>query len=441
MQLESSLSDIVYCKDEEEDKVCQEQYLLIVLQLQQYLKAVNVATKILQADPKNAKSLETVCLAFAEETKIDISLEKIGEIIDTFLSLYPNHLHGLLAKARWLLLHEKSLDAKQLLELLNNKGKTRRSQLLLCDAYQQLQQWAKMGIICREGLDFAPSTESDKLSWKLKLIKSLLEESGDDCLKEASSLLDSIQDEARASLSFKLLETTSLLRTDQLQKCKNNLDSLEGDQAVHSMEQVLLLKAEYLEKIGQKEEAVKQLDRVCENYPQNVYVLLSAAKMLWSWNTADHRQKSVAMMLNVIKINRDIAEPYTLLGNFYGEQRQNLSSLHRAIRCLEKSFQLDPYQSKTSEKLLELYHLVDDISSAVKLLEVVVQCNSKNRRWGWLQKGLLHLKMFQKEKEGLDKEKEAGRAIMCLQNALAIDSNDSAAWEALGIVVHKNFLP
>ncbi len=146
-------------------------------------------------------------------------------------------------------------------------------------------------------------------------------------------------------------------------------------------------------------------------------------------------------MLNVIKINRDIAEPYTLLGTFYGEQRQNLSSLHRAIRCLEKSFQLDPYQPKTSEKLLELYHLVDDISSAVKLLEVVVQSNSKNRRWGWLQKGLLHLKMFQKEKEGLAKEKEAGRAIMCLQNALAIDSNDSAAWEALGIVVHNNFLP
>ena len=430
LKLEDSLSKIIH-RDQEVDKVCQEQYLLIVLQLKQYLKAVTVANDILITDPKNASSLETICLAFVEEEHIPISLEKVGEVIDTFLSEYSNNnVHGLLAKARWLLLHQKSLEAKQLLELLNKKEATPSSQLLLCDAYQQLQQWSKMGNTCRNRID---SSESDKLFWNLKLIKSLLEEGGEKCLNEASSLLNLIRDEAKSSLTFKLLEIASLLRTAQLEKCKNKLDLLEEDQQTESMEQVMLLKAEYLGKIGKEDEAIELLDRACEQHPQNVYLLLSAAKMLWNW--VNQRQKSIAILLNVIKINRDIAEPYILLGIFYGEQRQNLSSLQRAIRCLEKAFQLDPYETRTSEHLLELYLLIDDISSGVKLLEVVVQSNSKNRRWGWLQKGLLHLKIRQNEKEVFDKEKEAGRAIMCLQNALAIESNDSAAWEALGIVL------
>lgn len=427
MQLRDSLCEIINI-DEELDQFFREQYLLILLQQKQYLKAANVASGILSSDPKNVRCLEAICFAFVEEEKIDISLDRIGEIIDALLSVNKND-HGMLAKARWLLLEEKSMEAKQLLELINTKEATRKSQLFLCDAYQQLHQWSKMENVCRAGLESA--TESDRLSWRLRLIKSLIEEDGVDRLNEASVILETVRDEAKSSATFRLLETLILLRTDHLEKCKNNLDLLEEQQPTDNMEQVLHMKAEYLQKTGREIEAVELLDRACENHPQNVALLLNAAKMLWK--RSDQREKSVTIMLNVIKINRDISEPYILLGTFYGEQRHNPSSMQRAVRCLEKAFQLDPYQTRTSEKLLELYRLIDDITSALKLLDVVVRSNAKNRRWAWLQKGLLHLKMFQKVKQVSDKEREAGLAITCLQNAMAIDSNDSSGWEALGM--------
>jgi len=429
LQLGDSLGGIT-SSDKELDQFFREQYLSVLLQLKQYLKAVSVASDILISDPKNVRCLEAVCFAFVEEEKIDISLDSIGEIIEALLSVNSKNDRGMLAKARWLLLKEKSMEARQLLELINTKEATRKSQLFLCDAYQQLHQWSKMENICRAGLESATSTESDKLCWRLRLIKSLIEEDGVDRLNEASVILDNVRTEAKSSATFRLLETLNWLRTNQLEKCKNNLDMLEEQQPTDIMGKVLLIKAEYLQKTGREAEAVQLLDRVCENHPQNVDLLLNAAKMLW--NRSEQREKSVTIMLNVIKINRDIAEPYILLGTFYGEQRQNPSSMQRAVRCLEKAFQLDPYQTRTSEKLLELYRLIDDIASALKLLDVVVRSNAKNRRWAWLQKGILHLKMFQKVKQVSEKEKEAGLAITCLQNAMAIDSNDSSGWEALG---------
>lgn len=435
--MENSLSDLVYSKGQEVDLLCKEQYLSVVLQLNQYAKAVTIASDILDSEPKHVKSLEALCVAFVEDEKIDILVEKISEIIDRLLSVNPSNVHGLLAKGRWLLITEKSLEAKQLLELLYKKEPSPKPQLYLCDAYQQLHQWTKMENISRIGLNSTLSTESDY--WRLKLVKSLLEQGEEDHLKEASNLLANAKDETQASIPFRLLEATSLLRTNQLEKCKINLDVLESDQTNDDVAQLLLLKAEYLSQIGQEEEAFQILHRACESHTQNVELLLNAVKILWK-NPEEH-QKSVAILLNVVKINRDIAEPYVLLGTFYGQHKHNPSSLQRAIRCLEKAFQLDPYQPTTSEKLLELYRLVDDIPSALKLLEIVVQSNTKNRRWAWLQKGLLHLKMFQKEKQVFEKEKEAGRAIACLQNAMAIDSNESCGWETLGTAIFSPQFP
>lgn len=430
VQLGSSLDELVDPEGEKLDKFFIEQKLLVALQLKQYLKAVTVASEILISNPKHVPSLEVIAHTFVEEKEIDVSLDRVGQIIDALLSENPKSEYGLLAKARWLLLNGKPLEAKQLLEFMNTKDATRKSRIL-CEAYQELHQWTKVENICRDGLESTVPIESDQRFWKLMLIKSLMETGGDERLKEASMILNNIWDEAKTFIMFRLLETTHLLRSNQLEKCKHNLDVLEEEQPIGNMDKVLLIKAEYLEKTGRDEDAVQLLDLVCESYPQNVEVLLKAAKMLW--HSSSNRGKSVAIMLNVIKLNRDIAEPYLLVGTFYGEQQHNTSSLQRAVRCLEKAFQLDPYDIRTCEKLLELYRLLDDISSAVKLLEVVVRCNVKNRRWAWLQKGLLHLKMFQKQKHVPEKEKEAGLAITSLQNAMAIDSNDSSGWEALGI--------
>ena len=88
--------------------------------------------------------------------------------------------------------------------------------------------------------------------------------------------------------------------------------------------------------------------------------------------------------------------------------------------------------------------MCQDSASAVKLLEVVIQMNPKDCRWAWLQKGYLHLKMYHGGKEkmkSLEKEKEASQAVTSLQNALGIDTDDSTAWEALGIYIFKITIP
>lgn len=404
---------------------------MIALQLKQHLKAVTLASKILVSDPRHLQSLEAIAHAFVEEEKIYVSIDRVGQIIDDLLSANPKSEYGLLAKARWLLMNGEPFEAKQLLELMSTKEPMQKSKILLCDAYEKLHQWTKIENVCRIGLESAISVESDQRFWKLMLIKSLMEAGGDERLREVLVILDSIRNEAKTSITFRLLDTAYLLRSNQLEKCKRNLDMLEEEKPVGNMNKVLLIKAEYLKKTGRVLEAVQLLDWICESHPQNVNVLLKAAKMLW--NIPSHRGKSVALMLNVIKLNRDIADPYILVGTFYGEQQHNPSSLQRAVRCLEKAFELDPYQIRTSEKLLDLYRVLDDIPGALKLLEVVVRSSAQNRRWAWLQKGLLHLKMFQKQRNVPEKEKEAGSAITCLQNAVAIDSNDSSSWEALGI--------
>lgn len=428
-QLESSLKEVA--STEQQDILLKEQYLGVVLTLKQYQKAVNVATDILGIEPNHLISMETVCVAYVNEKDVPISLEKIDDIVNRLLLVNPSNGHGLLAKAKWLLSAEKPLEAKQLLELLDKKSSTHTSLSLLCDAYQQLHHWSMMEVLCRKALESTTTMENEGFSWKLRLSKSLLGKGGDADLKEASTLLLEAKAENPSSSSLKLLEATYFLRTGQYEKCKDILDLIESDHAQDHSGEFLALKAEYLSKVKPDEEAIQMLHSICEEHPKNVELLLTAAKMLW--NKPEQLQKSATILLDVIKINRDIAEPYILLGTFYGSQQQSPSSIQRAIRCLEKAFELDPYQVGTSEKLLELYRLIDDTNKALKLLEVIVQSNMSNRRWAWLQKGLLHLKMFQKEKQVFEKEKEAGRAIMCLQNAVTLNPDDSSCWEALGM--------
>ena len=429
--MEKSLKEVVTC-DQQIDILVKEQYLLIVLELKQYLNAFNMASDILKSDPNHFKSMETMCLIFVNQENVPISLEEIGNTVDRVLLVNSSNSHGLLAKAKVLLLNAKPLEAKQLLELLNNKQPTTISQLLLCDAYQQLHQWSKMEMLCRKTLESSLLSKDDKFSWTLRLIKSLLERGGDSDFQEVSTFLTETKGENPSAFQLKMLEAKYFLRTNQLEKCKSIMDVIETEPLHQSSAEYLAIKAEYVSRVGPEEDAIQMLHRTCEEHPKNVELLLVAAKMLW--NKPDQLQKSVTILLDVIKINRDIAEPYIWLGMFYGSHKQNPSSIQRAIRCLEKAFELDPHQLGTSERLIELYRLVDDIKSALKLLEVIVQSNMSDRRWAWLQKGLLHLKIFQREKQVFEKEKEAGRAIMCLQNAVTLNAGDSSCWEALGTV-------
>jgi len=398
-----------------------------MVQLKRYAQVIAVAQNILSSDAKNFKSSEAVCIAYVEDSSLFIESAQIETAINAVAATHLNDRYALLAKSKWLLTKGRALEAKQLLEVqLSKKGDQHLAKALLCDAYKQLYQWPKVEELSRSALK---DEESDL--WMNKLVQSLLEQGRESQLKEVADLLERMQETS----SVKLFKALLYLRTNQLDKCSTIINSLEGDNK--STISFLLLKAEYLQKTSQFEESVLLLDKMCIDHPQDVDVLLNSAKMMWK-KQAD-RPKCVTYFLNVIKINRDIAEPYIYLGEFYGEQSQNASSLQRAMRCLEKAFQLDPHNAGTSQKLVDLYLLSHDTTSVLKLLDAVIQANPRDCRWAWIKKGHIHLKAFRKEKRVVEQDKEAKEAVSCLQNALD-KGEDSSTWESLGKLIQIQHL-
>lgn len=427
--MEESLGRIVSSSDDkDEDFFYKEHYLSIALQIGYYNKAYKTACDVLHSNCENIKALETVCVVFVEDATVGLPLEKADTTIAALLAAHPNNKHALLAKARYLVMKDRFSEAKQLLERLNTKETSRNCGFLLCQVYRHLHQWINLEKISRTSLN-----ATDSSTWRQELIKSLLEQGGEERLKESFELL---QKEDASLPCIKLLHILYFLRSNQVGKCVGYLADLEQETVTASIKaQLVILKAEYLNKTDQYEETMQLLDRACEDYHEDVDVTLCAARILFE--IPHQLSKSVNLLLHAIKINKDIAEPFILLGYFYAsdEQRQNPSNLQRGIRCLEKAFQLDPHQTKPSERLLELYLLCQDSASALKLLEVFIQMNPRNCRWAWLQKGFLHLKLYHDNKDkmkSLEKEKEAAQAVSCLQNAIGIDSTDSTGWQALG---------
>ena len=201
---------------------------------------------------------------------------------------------------------------------------------------------------------------------------------------------------------------------------------LQIDPAFETRPQFIRLQAEYLCLSNDRHEAVQLLERGVQQHPDDTQLLLYLVQLLWA--EPEQRSRSVGYLLSAIKVNRDLAKAYVYLASFYAAQAGS-SSLERAIRCLEKAFQLEPQRLETRERLFDLYVANADTKSALKLLEVVIRTRT-DCRWAWVKKGSLHLKRVQQGCQ--DQEKEATLSISALQNALRVDNADPICWETLG---------
>lgn len=403
-----------------------EHHLNILLQLKEDEKGCSTALNILELDPKNLKALQTLCKLYGNGSCQDILPEPAKEIIENLLALQPNNIDALTAKARWYLLNRQPHQAKCLLDNVKQKtGRSLISEVLLCESYEQLCSWCNVEITCRSILGFEHLKDRDY--WKLKLVKSLLKQGMEKQLKEADAILATGSFD-ECSSTFKVLQALYFLRNNHTAESKRNLDHLESSNT--DKQEITLLKFEYLIKTEQGEEALALLDSIYNEHQADPYFNLECAKLLWP--SLKTRVKSVAFFLNVIKINREIAEPYVYLGTFYGQQTESEASLQRAARCLEKAFQLQPNNQDVAQKLFDAYIALNDNANAQKLLGVVIKSNPNGCRWAWLKKGYLHLRRFRHETQIVEKEKEAGRAVTCFQNALDMDLKDSFTYENLG---------
>lgn len=243
--------------------------------------------------------------------------------------------------------------------------------------YKYFYRWAQMEALSRSVLEDGGEYQL----WMSRLVESLLEQGSDIQLKEASNLLERMQDNP----SVIILKGLLYCRTDQLDKCSAIIDSFEDKLAIG----FLLLRGEYLMKTGHFEESVHLLDKLCAENPKNADVLLNSAKIIWK--KPEERHKCIAYLLTLIKIKKNIEEPYIMMGDFYDEQWKDASCLQRAVRCFENAFRLNQHNAETYQKLVNLHLKNDDINSAIKVLEVVILKNPIIECiWAWQKKGLLH---------------------------------------------------
>lgn len=382
------------------------------------------------SDSQNLKALQAICRLYITDNRPEISPGRMNEIIEMLLALQPNNKDALVAKARWHLSNQQPQQAKSILDTIIQKtGKSLIIEALLCDSYEQLCSWDDVEAICRSILASNELKDDERPYWMLKLTKSLLRQRTGEKINEAASILAS--DSLHGNLPmFQLLRTLLSLQLDNTEVLSDDIEQLES--LTTDKQEIVLLKVEYLLKKKEVDEAVVLVDSLHRELQSSPYFNLECAKLLWSLQST--RPKSIPLFLNVIKINREIVEPYIYLGTLYGEQKESEASLQRAARCLEKAFQLQPKNQDVARKLFDSYIALSDNNNAQKLLDVIIKSNQKGCRWAWLKKGYLHLKKFRQETLVIEKEKEAGRAVTCFQNALDMDLNDSSTYENLGNV-------
>ena len=424
-QLEQALERVTRQSEDQTDPTETDlwdgQYLQVLLRLKDYEKALLVARRLLSRRPDSVQSLEALCLVSVEDESSAVTDEEVRRAVDGL----PPTLTALKAKAGLLLKTGGPLEAKQLLEAIRVRDPSPSTLRLLCHAYQALHQWHRAEKVCQQQQQQQQQlTAAEDYRWLLRSAKNLIEQGGVDQLREAGRLLDALRPQREGDCaSFQTLQALYYAKMGDADGLGRVLDALEPSVPV-----VLSLRSRLLEMTGRVDEAVDLLEQSLVGRPaSDVDVELSLARLLWN---AGRRQESVGHLLNVIKINRDLAEPYVLLGAFYGAQEDG--GLQRAVRCLEKAFHLEPERPGTDRQLLELYRRAGDTAAGLKLLDVVIKTGGGDgggsSSWAWAEKGRWHLKsLHDPAKNVLDAEKEATLAIGCLQNALRSDSSDRFA--------------
>ena len=406
--------------------------MAILLQQHSYEKALEVAHMILQSNDQNGKSLEAICQIFVEDASAPLSTIEVAKAIEDLSTTNANNKYAMMAKAAILLRSGSVLEAKGILETVLSKHKTPSCLSLLYDVYIQLGYWKKAEETCLSAQGFDLNA-LESYQWAMKVVRSLLEQPSREKLQETNVILDTWRPEKQLDPPFQILQALYFVKMNETDSLVAILATLEEQKPVANEPLLVIIKSSYLQQTDRIEEALQLLEENCDQHPDNVELQFSLAKMLWQ---SGSRLKSVGHLLNVVKINRDMAEAYVLLGTFYSQQTSDASNLHRGVRCMEKAFQLEPQNVETARKLLDLYRRMSDSSSAIKLLDVVIKCNPRDCRWAWTEKGSLHLKVVQDNDGAADDvlaaEKEATLAIGCLQNALRTDAGDVHCWQLLG---------
>ncbi|XP_032686665.1 tetratricopeptide repeat protein 37 [Odontomachus brunneus] len=385
-------------------------YLKILYDAKKFTVLLVEAQQMHTQFPQNNLPLEWICRVYYEETVLNENELEIDIICfcESLLKLNMNSEMALIAKATYLMHTDNLIDSRECLNqviLLNVQSFY--AWFLLNKVYCKLYCWEEVEDSSRRALRLLKSSLKDQLQHKIKLtlLEAMSRSSDRRKLLKARELCEELL-KNDLSVQLQLIHARINISLDE----PNAIDALGDLESQDEIKiQAFIIKASYLKKYGQLEEAINILELALES---------SEAWLLFGqiyWDMGDYNHSLVAF-LNGVKADRNNWECMIHLGRYY---RECVNDVKLSRRCYQTALQINPNSEEAGIGLSTAYRMLKNTDANIQLLQKVTM-QGTGPKWAWLQLGLQHLD-----------DGNAGEAIKALQHVIRADPNDNHSWESL----------
>ncbi|XP_029662452.1 tetratricopeptide repeat protein 37 [Formica exsecta] len=386
-------------------------YLKMLYDSNKFTILLTAAQNMHSQFPQDAYPLEWICCVYYEEAILnekDLDIN-ITHIYESLLKLNANSEVALIAKAAYLKSTEKLINSRECLnQAISLNAQLFYAWLLLSKVYYKLYCWEQTENASKQALQLMKPHLKDKLycKVKLRLLEAMSRSNNKQKLTQTQQTCDELlKTEPSVQLQLIYARTSVLLdKPDAI----TVLSSLESQDEIKI--QVLILKALYLKKNKQYEEAINILELALNNSE----AWLTFGKIYWDMGDYNH---SLMAFLNGVQADRNNWECMIYLGHYY---REHGNDIERSRRCYHTALQINPNSEEAGIGLSTAYRLLKNTDANIQLLQRVTMQQATGVKWAWLQLGLQYLD-----------QGDAGQAIKALQHVIRADPNDNHSWESL----------
>ncbi|XP_070156887.1 superkiller complex protein 3 [Polyergus mexicanus] len=361
--------------------------------------------------PQDACPLEWICCVYYEKTILnekDFDIN-ITQIYESLLKLNANSEVALIAKAAYLKSTEKLINSRECLnQAISLNTQLFYAWLLLSKVYYKLYCWEQTENASKQALQLMKSHLKDKLycKVKLRLLEAMSRINNKQKLTQTQQTCEELlKTEPSVQLQLIYARTSVLLDKPDAIAVLSNLESQDEIKI-----QALILKALYLKKHKQYEEAINTLELTLNNSE----AWLTFGKIYWDMGDYKH---SLMAFLNGVQADRNNWECMIYLGHYY---REHGNDIERSRRCYYTALQINPNSEEAGIGLSTAYRLLKNTDANIQLLQRVTMQQPTGAKWAWLQLGLQYLD-----------QGDVGQAIKALQHVIRTDPNDNHSWESL----------
>ncbi|XP_034193237.1 superkiller complex protein 3 [Osmia lignaria lignaria] len=385
-------------------------YLKILYNRSELMVLIKQAINVHQKFPQDILPLEYICQVYYEqnilyENHIDID---ITQFYESLLKLNVNSESAAVAKAVYLKEHDNLVGAREILtDVLVLKPNSVYGWVTLSEINAKLYCWEDAESAARQALKIKECKQNDELLHKIELILAESMSRSNSKQKWESTLQiyeKNLKKYASAKLELVCARIAILLDDPDVHIKLNNLES-----KFETKVQANILRAFYLKRHKQFEEAVNSLDSALET--SEAWLLLGTIY----WEMAEYNYSLMAF-LNGIKTDRYNWECLVYLGHYY---REHGNDIERSRRCYQTALQINPNSEEAGIGLSTAYRLLKNQDANIQLLQKLTVRDS-GPKWAWLQLGLQYLD-----------QGDAAQAIKAFQHVIRADPYDNHCWESL----------